>query len=119
VLQGLLAWEGLRELMHQSVVHLPEGAGVFMQCGGDLSMNDPLHQASPEALSVVIELWDQDMPQPVLEAAWARLERARVTERDARSVEKYAKLGSSAIRAGLERLHKRGRGVRSKGARAA
>jgi len=26
------------------------------------------------------------------------------------SVEKYAKLGSSAIRAGLERLHKRGRG---------
>ncbi len=26
--------------------------------------------------------------------------------RDARSVEKYAKLGSNAIRAGLERLHK-------------
>ncbi len=30
--------------------------------------------------------------------------------RDARSVEKYAKLGSAAIRAGLERLHKRRRG---------
>ena len=30
--------------------------------------------------------------------------------RDARSVEKYAKLDSSAIRAGLERLHRRGRG---------
>ncbi len=29
---------------------------------------------------------------------------------DARPVEKYAKLGSSAIRAGLERLQKRGRG---------
>ena len=33
-----------------------------------------------------------------------------IGHRDARSVEKYAKLGSSAIRAGLERLHKRGRG---------
>jgi hypothetical protein len=33
-----------------------------------------------------------------------------VGRRDARSVEKYAKLGSSAIRPGLERLHKRGRG---------
>ena len=30
--------------------------------------------------------------------------------RDARSVEKYAKLGIAAIRAGLERLYKRGRG---------
>jgi site-specific recombinase XerD len=30
--------------------------------------------------------------------------------RDARSIEKYAKLGSAAIRAGLERLYKRGRG---------
>ncbi len=30
--------------------------------------------------------------------------------RDTRSVEKYAKLDSSAIRAGLERLRKRGRG---------
>ncbi len=29
--------------------------------------------------------------------------------RDARSVEKYAKLDGSAIRAGLERLRKRGR----------
>jgi hypothetical protein len=29
---------------------------------------------------------------------------------DARSVEKCAKLGSAAIRAGLERLHRRGRG---------
>ncbi len=30
--------------------------------------------------------------------------------RNARSVEKYAKLGSAEIRAGLERLHKRRRG---------
>ena len=30
--------------------------------------------------------------------------------RDVRSVEKYAKLDSSAIRAALERLHRRGRG---------
>ncbi len=30
--------------------------------------------------------------------------------RDTRSVEKYAKLDSSAIRAGLERLRKRGQG---------
>ncbi len=29
--------------------------------------------------------------------------------RDPRSVQKYAKLGSAAIRAGLEWLHKRGR----------
>ena len=36
--------------------------------------------------------------------------RGTINWSDARSVEKYTKLGSSAIRAGLERLHKRGRG---------
>lgn len=35
---------------------------------------------------------------------------ALMGHRDPRSVEKYAKLNSSAIRAGLERLRKRGRG---------
>ena len=35
--------------------------------------------------------------------------------RDPRSVEKYAKVGSSAIRAGLERLRKRGLGGYSSG----
>jgi hypothetical protein len=70
----------------------------------------------------VIELWDQDLPQPLLEAAWWWVELAQdaaLMGRDPRSVEKHAKLDASAIRAGLERLHKRGRGVRSKGARAA
>ena len=35
-------------------------------------MDDRLRQDWIDAIRVLVELWDQDLPQPVMEAAWNR-----------------------------------------------